>query len=138
MKNFVALVLFGAFVIVSPAMAEKPKGIADSFFTTYIGGSGGKAIDGFFASNPLILQKTQQLQLLKSQLTTIETIYGAPFGYELVSKEELSPSLERRVYITKHKYHPVTWEMYFYKPGDSWMSDQLIFVDQYQLIGSKK
>jgi hypothetical protein len=51
--------------------------------------------------------RNPRLQLLKSQLGTVMQIYGPASGVELI------PSLHWRVYITKHDYHPVTWEMYF-------------------------
>jgi hypothetical protein len=76
--------------------------------------------------------------LLKSQLGTVSQLYGAPFAVELVSMEDLTPSLERRVYITKHEWIAVTWEMYFYRPKDIWVPNQLLFADQFQLIGRKK
>ena len=138
MKRTATFVLFLACLTASPSLAEQPQEMADAFFTAYIGGSGGDALDSFFAGNPLVSQKAQQIQLLKSQLTTVDSLYGAPFAYEIVSREQLAPSLERHVYITKHKHHPVTWEMYFYRPGKDWVPDQLLFVDQYQTIGSKK
>jgi hypothetical protein len=88
--------------------------------------------------NPLFKDKGQQLQLMKTQLTGAIQIYGPASAAELVSKEDLSPSLHRRVYITTHDLHPLTWEMYFYKTKSGWLPDQMLFVDQYQVLGSKK
>ena len=101
-------------------------------------GEGFKAVYDFFASNPKFKEKIQQLQLLKSQLGTVTQLYGAPFAVEVVSVEDLTPSIQRRVYITKHEWIPITWEMYFYKPKSEWVTVQLLMVDQFQLIGRKK
>ena len=138
MKRLTGALILALSSFVLLAAEKSPEDFANSFFETYIGGDGWAAIDGFFKNNPLILQKKQQLQLLKSQLTAVEQVYGKPFGHELVLKEVLTPSLQRYVYISKHEYHPVTWEMYFYKPKDTWLPDQLLFVDQYQVVGAKR
>ena len=76
--------------------------------------------------------------MVKSQMATAVTLYGAPFGVEPVSVEDLAPSLQRQVYITKHEWIALTWEMYLYKPKGTWVPEQLQFVDQFQYIGRKK
>jgi hypothetical protein len=115
-----------------------PEKIAANFFDTLIKGDSAKAVDDFFSSNPKFKEKIQALQLLKSQLGTVTQLYGSPFAVELVSVEDLTPSIQRRVYITKHEWIPITWEMYFYKPKSDWVTVQLLLVDQFQVIGRKK
>ena len=115
-----------------------PESIAAHFFEQLIKGNSAKAVDDFFSANPMFKDKIQQLQLLKSQLDTVTQLYGQPFAVEQVSIEDLTPSIQRRVYITKHEFIPVTWEMYFYKPKAEWVTVQLLMVDQFQLIGRKK
>ena len=138
MKKIVVFVSLVVILLVPAAQADEPKVIIKSFFDTFLKGNGPEAVDGFFSTNPIVAQKAQQLQLLKSQLLTVTQIYGMPFGYELVVEEVLSPSLRRYVYITKHEYHPISWEIYIYKPKDRWIASQLLFVDQFQVIGVKK
>lgn len=139
MKKFAAVLLsLIAGASAHAADTQTPEKIASTFFETLINGDSAKAVDEFFAINPIAKEKAQQLQLLKSQLTTVSQLYGAPFAVELVSLEDLTPSLQRRVYITKHEWHPITWEMYFYKPKADWIPDQLLFVDQYQVLDRKK
>lgn len=127
-----------AFSQASYAADPTPDLYASRFFETVVKGDTDKAIDMLIGSNPMMANKTRELQLMKSQLKTVIQIYGPASGAELVSKEELAPSLERRVYITKHDYHPVSWEMYFYKSQAGWIVDQFLFVDQYQVLGPKK
>jgi len=131
------LALLLATAVVSAA-DPTPDSISSQFFDTLIKGDSGKAVDGFFGTNPMFKEKGQQIQLLKSQLSGALQIYGPATAAELISKQDLSPSLQRRVYITKHEFHPLSWEMYFYKGTSGWLSDQLVFVDQYQVIGPKK
>lgn len=139
MKIVVGAFLMMAFAIgVSRAESPTPEKTAATFFDTLIKGDASKAVDDFFASNPKFKDKIQQLQLLKSQLGTVTQLYGAPFAVEVVSVEDLTPSIQRRVYITKHEWIPITWEMYFYKPKSEWVTVQLLMVDAFQLIGRKK
>lgn len=120
------------------AAEPTPETYSAEFFDTLLKGDSDAAIDGFLGQNPLLRGKAQELQVLKIQFKTAVQIYGAPFAVELVSKEDLSPSLHRRVYITKHEFHPITWEMYFYKGKAGWLPNQILFVDQYQVIGAKQ
>ncbi|MDH5670284.1 MAG: hypothetical protein OEY86_19975 [Nitrospira sp.] len=123
---------------VSSAADPTPDSISTQFFDLLVKGNDSKAIDGLFGLNPLFKDKGQQLQLMKTQLAGAIQIYGAASAAELILKEDLSPSLHRRVYITKHDLHPLTWEMYFYKSKSGWLPDQMLFVDQYQVLGTKK
>jgi hypothetical protein len=139
MKLIVVAILMTALGVgVGQAETLTPEKIAATFFETLIKGDDTKAVDGFFSLNPLFKGKAQQVQLLKSQLGTVSQLYGAPFAVEVVSVEDLTPSVQRRVYITKHEWVAVTWEMYFYKPKDAWVPLQLLFADQFQMIGRKK
>lgn len=135
------LVLAATLLLVSFAASgaePTPDSISSQFFDTLVKGDSEKAIDGLFGLNPLFKDKRQQIQLVKTQLAGAIQIYGPASAAELVLKEDLSPSLQRRVYITKHDLHPLSWEMYFYKAKSGWLPDQLLFVDQYQVLGSKK
>ena len=120
------------------AEAMTPEKMAASFFDTLIQGDSAKAADDYFSLNPAFKQKVQAFQLLKSQLGTVMQLYGAPFAVELVSVEDITPSVQRRVYLTKHEWIPVTWEMYFYKPKSDWVAIQLLLGDQFQTLGRKK
>lgn len=141
MKRFVlgfALVFICVFTTSFSADKQTPESIASAFFATVLKGHGNEALDALWASNPIFKERVQQLQLLKGQLATALQIYGVPYDVEPVSVEDITPSLQRRVYITKHEFHPLVWEMYFYKAEVGWLPDQLIFVDQYQLLGKRK
>jgi hypothetical protein len=138
MKRLALAAMLLAVSVASSAADPTPESISSQFFDALVKGDSAKAIDGFFGLNPMFKDKGQQLQLMKTQLAGAIQIYGPASAAELVSKEDLSPSLHRRVYITKHDFHPLTWEMYFYKAKSGWLPDQMLFVDQYQVLGSKK
>ena len=115
-----------------------PKEQVSSFFTDYEKGEYQKALQKLHEDNPMHVNQPQQLLLLQQQVSTTIQLYGKVIGNENVQYEELSPSLIRVVQIAKHEIHPVVWEFYFYKPKDKWILSQSLFVDQFQVIGSKK
>jgi hypothetical protein len=118
--------------------AQVPDRIAGRFFEILLQGKNADAIDFFMGLNPSMKGNVEQVGKMKSQVASAVRLYGRPFAVESVSVEDLTPSLQRRVYITKHPNHPLVWEMYFYRPKGEWMPDQLVFFDQYQVIGPKK
>lgn len=118
--------------------APSPQAIANQFFTILLKRSNDEAVDYFMSLNPKMKGNAEQSRHMKDQVANAVKLYGKPFAVELVSSEDLAPSLKRYVYITKHAYHPLVWEMFFYKPKDAWLPDQIMVVDQYQLIGAKK
>lgn len=120
------------------AEARTPEQIAGQFFDALLKGRNADAIDLFMGANPVLKRNTEQVERMKAQLSEAVRIYGPPFAVELVFNEDLTPSLQRRVYLTKHPSHPLVWEMYFYKAKSEWIPDQLVFLDQYQAIGRKK
>lgn len=136
--RWIAVAVLMSAACMAGAAESTPETYSAQFFETLIKGDGAKAVDDFFGANPLIKGREPQLQMLKTQLSGVLQIYGPASGAELIIKEEFSSSLERRVYITKHDFHPVTWEMYFYKGKSGWLADQLQFADQYQFLVRKK
>jgi hypothetical protein len=140
MKQFVLMFIFSACL---PTLAncdevQTPERIATRFFETLLQGKGAEAIDFFMGSNRFLKSNGQQVEQMKSQLSDAVRLYGRPFAVEPVSVEDLTPSLQRRVYLVKHPNHPLVWEMYFYRAKNEWIPDQLVFVDRYQVIGRMK
>lgn len=137
-KIFAAVTLMSIHTLTYCAQPAMPLTIANQFFTTLLKGDDDGAVDYFMGLNPKLKENLEQSRQMKALLENAVRLYGKPFSVELVSSEDLSPSLQRRVYVTKHRYHPIVWEMYFYKPREEWLPDQIVLSDQYQLIGAKK
>lgn len=138
MRILITMAILGFSGLAYGADALTPQSIADRFFATFLKGGDVSAIDGFLGLNPIFKDRAEQMQQLKAQLASAVQLYGEPLTVEPVLVEDLTPSLQRRVYLTKHPRHPLVWEMYFYKAKSEWIPDQLIFVDQYQVIGPRK
>jgi len=132
-------ILAGLFIASSVhAYDGNPNEQVASFFNDYIAGKQSVAIDSLYSSNPLSAQKVQQLTLLKQQVGSVQLLYGSTLGTENIHSEIISPSIVRIVELAKHEHHPILWEFYFYKPKDKWFISQVMFVDQFQLVGAKK
>jgi hypothetical protein len=122
----------------SYAYEGPPTAQVEMFFAEMSKGKINESIDNLYGNNPAIQQKVQALTLLKQQVASITTLFGNMIGNETLSYEELSPSIIRIVQAAKHEVHPIIWEFYFYKPKDKWIVSQAMFVDQFQLVGTKK
>ncbi len=138
MKIFIVIqiLLFSSYC--AYAYEGTPDKQVDQFFSAISQGKTDEAIDGLYSSNPLFQQKQQALTLLKQQLGNIEELFGENVGSEGISNEELSASITRIVAVDKRPMHPIIWEFYFYKAGETWVISQAVFNDQFQFIGKKK
>ena len=134
----IAVICLSCFCPFSFADERNPDHIAEKFFASFIAGDSDKALGELLSVNPVLAERVQQLQLLKSQVRGAIEIYGPGAEVELIHKEELSGSLQRHVYLTRHRLHPLVWEMYFYKADGGWVLSQVLFADQFQFIGRKK
>ncbi|MDF1555237.1 MAG: hypothetical protein P1P84_19360 [Deferrisomatales bacterium] len=122
----------------SVAFANGPSDLPEKFMKQVVAGKGAEAIDEYFATNPLVAQKAQQVQFIKTQIEAVFNIFGKPTSYELAIEDDLAPSLKRYVFITKHDHHALTWEFYSYKPKDVWIASNMNFNDNYSLLERKK
>lgn len=109
-----------------------------TFMKDIISGKINEAVNQYFSTNPFVSQKPQQIAFVKTQIESGFKIYGAPFAYELAIKEEISPSLQRFVFITKHKYLALAWEFYIYRPDKDWIASNMSFSDKMDLLQTKK
>ncbi|MEO6080735.1 MAG: hypothetical protein ABIQ86_13305 [Steroidobacteraceae bacterium] len=116
-----ALIAVPAFTFSAEVLT--PQAIANRFFEYFLKDGNVEAIDYFMGLNPKLKANAAQVQKMKDQLAGAVRVYGKPLAVESVSVEDLTPSLQRRVYITKHSNRPLVWEMYFYKSVGEWMPD---------------
>lgn len=138
MKSLILSLLLMSFSSISLAYDGAPTKQVEMFFKDQSNRKVSESIDNLYSNNPAMQQKVQALTFLKQQLASVSVLYGNLIGNENISKEELSPSLVRIVQVAKYDIHPVVWEFYFYKPKDKWIVSQAMFVDQFQVVGSKK
>jgi hypothetical protein len=126
------------FIWSSAVFANEPSDLTEQFMKQVVAGKVSAAIERYFTTNPIVMQKKQQIIYLKSQIEAVFKMHGKAFGYELVSQETLSPSLRRFVYISKHEFRATTWEFFVYKPKDVWIAGNVNFNDDYSRARSQK
>lgn len=138
-KKIVALFLITVLsVYCVPLWAQEPKEQAEQFLSDLMKGDVETAYDTIFAGTKMAELKPQAVSGLKTQTKSVFPLYGTPFAYEIIHNENLSPSLQRIVYILKFDLTPTTWEFYFYKARDKWTLNKITFYDQFQNIAPMK
>ena len=138
MKQLIPVAFLLCISSVTSAYSGSPTDQVDAFFKDYSAGKTNNSIDNLYSNNPAMKQKIQALTVMKQQLASISSLYGRYLGNENISIEKISPSITRIVQVSKHNLLPVIWEFYFYKPNDTWIISQAMFVDQFQVVGLKK
>ncbi|MDM3871078.1 hypothetical protein QSV34_06875 [Porticoccus sp. W117] len=138
MKNIILIISVLLFANNATGYEGNPTSQVDQFFSEISAGKADQAIDNLYSNNPTMQQKIQALTVLKQQINSLGAFYGNYLGFEKVSYEEISPSVVRMVTVAKYEVHPIVWEFYFYKPKNTWIISQAMFVDQFQVLGAKK
>lgn len=73
----------------------------------------------------------------KLQWQLVESRFGKPLGYELVSTERIGQSFVRYVYLQKFERHGLRWMFSFYRPKDIWLTNSFKFDDQLDYLYDK-
>lgn len=99
---------------------------AELFLTTVIEGQVDKAYEDIIKGS-LLEQKTQETALLKQRTSGISTVIGKFLCFEFIKQENYGNSIVRLVYLLKAEFHPLAWEIYFYKPKAEWILIEIKF-----------
>ena len=139
MKRAIIVIVVMLF-ITSPSIlfANEAADLPQTFIKLILEGKVSEAVDQYFSTNPLMSQKTQQIQMVKTQIEGAFQIFGKPYSFEVIAVDDLAPSLRRFVFITKHDNNPLTWEFYVYKTKDSWIAANMNFNDNFSLTAPRK
>lgn len=136
MKNWLMILLCFP-LVVQAAEATSPQEKAETFLGSLKSGNVSAAYDNLFAGSSIPADKPQAVSMLKQQTQTALPIYGKVIGHELLYEEKFGASVIRLVYLLKSEKHPTVWEFYFYKPKVEWFLSNILFNDQFQLLGKK-
>jgi hypothetical protein len=127
------LVLLVGLLLGGSAWAQtEPAAIVDAYWNGVLAGDSSAAFDTLMAHSHLDALKPREIELLKGQIQQAFSIFGAPSGYEMVSRKPYGSSVMRLVYVTKHRDLPLVWNFYFYQPTKDWQLVNLHFNDQLQ------
>lgn len=90
-----------------------------------------------FSNNPMMKGQKQQILALQQQLTVYESRFGKVITIEKIHEEHISTNLVRFVILSERQYHPIVWELYFYKaPKLGWIVSQATFNESFNLLNS--
>jgi hypothetical protein len=138
-KNIVFFLVLG--FITSFAVAQTtPEEYINKFFTEISKANYSKALDLMPISKKLESDTSFVDKSLK-KLEAGPSESGKYCGYELISKEELSPSFITFDYFIKYQDVPQRIQFVFYKPLDSWQLNRINFsgpAGQGQKPGSRQ
>jgi len=139
MKRVTVFVLAGIItcIIASAGFAKEPREFVEEFFNYVKEGKVSQGYDILFAGSGIPAMKPQAVDMLKTQTAGGLPMYGNILGFERIREEKLGTSIVRLVYILKSEKVPTVWEFYFYKPQTSWFLGNILFNDQFQLLGGK-
>ena len=89
-----------------------------------------QAIDGFFADNPLIEGKKNELSLLESQINGAILIYGPMRTCELVETAKRGTLVENRLYLCQHDHFVSRWRFIFIRTASGWTGNNFGFDEK--------
>jgi hypothetical protein len=101
------------------ATNDVPMKMADDFFTSLEKGQ----IDEAYANltkGSRIIEKPEDLRVLKQKTKEAVEVFGAIQGYELVETKPVGTKLMRRTYLSLGAEYPLRWRFYFYLANNRW------------------
>ena len=67
-----------------------------------------------------IIEKPEDLRVLKQKTKEAIEVFGAIQGYELVETKPVGTKLMRRTYLSLGAEYPLRWRFYFYLANNRW------------------
>lgn len=131
MKN---KVFFAAAVMAcaTPVVAQQsPEAQAGSFFDQLKSATPEAAVAGLMRGSALA-SKTMELQAVTGQLNTVEQVYGAVRGYELIKTQAIGKDVRQLQYVLKYEKTATRWKFAFYQAPGGWSLVDFRFDDQAQ------
>lgn len=101
-----------------PAL-DAPIKMADEFFASLEKGQ----IDEAYANltkGSKIIEKPEDLRVLKQKTKEAIEVFGAIQGYEIVEKKPVGTKLLRHTYLSLGAEYPLRWRFYFYYANNRW------------------
>jgi hypothetical protein len=118
----------------SAAGPATPQQMTEAFFQSIEKGDIAGGYDRLFIGSSIPQDKPQAVTLIKQQTQSGLPLYGKIIGHELIKEEKFGTAIVRMVYVLKAEKGPTMWELYFYKPKDTWFLANILFNDQYGLL----
>ncbi len=140
-KTIIGVVLLlGIFILQCDCNAAviTPEDMAESFFSHVVKGKYDKAFDQLFEGSVVVRERPQDFALMKSQTNAVMPSFGNLINVELYQRKEFGDSILRLIYIMKFSKHPLVYQIYFYKPNDVWLAEDLKFGYGFEFLESSE
>ena len=135
----VAVVLGFVFpLLVGSEEFSTPRARAEQFFHLITNGKTGDAYTFLFAGSSAPEDKAGEFQRLRTQTESALSVYRPLLGHELIHEESFGSAIVRLVYVLKSEQHPMTWELFFYRPKKQWLISSVTFGDKFQQLGLRQ
>lgn len=119
MKKFILITTMTFFSLLTFGQAN-PDEVMDAFFKEYAINPS-KAVEDIYSTNPWNSRVRDGIESMKNEVNkyTIDYI-GKYYGYELITKKQLSESFILYSYMIKYDRQPLRFIFNLYKPNDQW------------------
>lgn len=135
----VPFLLLISLVIVPPAAlsaqdagsVEGIEEICETFLQSIISGDYNNAF-AYLQSKPTSIQEKEFSEIELSRIQqdkTIRQIYGKPLGIQRVSRQNVSDTALKLVYLVLREEIPIRWKFIYYKPEKEWKLIAIEFDD---------
>ena len=128
------LCFLGVAVSLSAWADTKPRELMNAYFEGLATGSYSKAFDQLMEHSILDEIKPRDIQNLKGRVEQSMSLYGTPFGYELIHERPYGSSIVNLTYITKHTDTALVWTIKFYRATEEWQIVGLWYNDKLQKL----
>jgi len=119
MKRLVILASTTLFSLASFGQSN-PEDLLSTFFKEYAK-TPAKAVEDIYATNPWTSRIRDGIETMKNEVNKYTFDYvGKYFGYELITKKQLSESFILYSYMVKYDRQPIRFTFKLYKPSDKW------------------
>lgn len=139
MKPFLWLLVAASSLASGPTSATEPQvneadyatidAKADRFFKALQSGPALPALTLAFSDSRLMASKSDQLQLLASQIDGATKVYGPLHQCYKTKSSAKPPVAVYREYVCQHQDFLVTWDLTFFKPKSGWLIAHIFFKD---------
>lgn len=109
---FISIISFGQ---------NQPEDITRNFFIEY-SKNPTNAVDNIYATNKWMSRAKDAIDNLKKNVQGYtEDFIGKYYGYEIITKKQLSESFVLISYLVKYERQPLRFTFELYKPNDKWI-----------------
>lgn len=107
--------------------ASEYQEMSDKFFTYLQHGKGADGVDSLFGTNPAMKKVPDQIDNLKTQFASLETLMGPYISHTKLVETKIAGMFVYQHYFVAYERQPISVRIKYYKPGAAWLCYGLQF-----------